>query len=128
MSDPILVQQFFFPYFSCDRNPTSSEPVVTANTGGYSFLFFWYNTTDQTVWYNTQNIEDDMKWDELGTVAPANHIADVATNLQTNYNALTSLLSLSAGLNATNTNINDMATKFNTLLDHLETQGFQLPS
>lgn len=70
MSDPILVQQYFFPYFSCDRDPTSSEPVVTANTGSYSFLFFWYNTTENSVWYNTQNMEDDMKWNKLSIVVP----------------------------------------------------------
>lgn len=59
------------------------------------------------------------------------HITDAATNASTTqittYNALTSLLGLTGGLNDANTAQNDLATKynalatkFNTLLDRLE--------
>lgn len=70
------------------------------------------------------------------TITQAAHIADAATgaatNLATNYGALTSLLTLASALNTANaaqndlgTKYNDLAAKYNTLMDHLETQGLQ---
>lgn len=52
------------------------------------------------------------------------HIADAATNAPTNLNVITTLLgTLTGEVNATNTKQNDLATKFNTLLDRLEASG-----
>lgn len=55
---------------------------------------------------------------------PGAHIGDAATNAPTNLNVLTTLLgTLTGEVNATNAKQNDLATKFNTLLDRLEAAG-----
>ena len=141
MSNPIFVQGYFFPYFSCDRDPTASESIVTASTGGVNFLFFWVNTVTNEIFYNTQNTENSLLWKKIGaSISSQAHIndaaIDAATNAPTNLNVLTTLLgSLTGEVNATNTKqnalaakYNDLAVKFNTLLDHLEAQGLQLLS
>lgn len=55
------------------------------------------------------------------------HINPATNNLPTNFTALSALLGLANGLNDANTAQNDMATKFNSLLTHLETVGIQIP-
>jgi hypothetical protein len=141
MSDPIFVNDFPFLYFTCDRDPTSSESIVTLNTGSIAGLFFWWNQTSNNLFFNTQNVENDLLWHNLNgtSIEAAANIADVANNatnnLPTNYDASTSLVALATALNASNaaqndlaTKYNDLATKLNTLFSHLEAQGLQLPA
>lgn len=65
---------------------------------------------------------------ELLSADPGSHIADAATNNPTNLNVVTTLLGAVTGqLNTSNANLNDLATKYNTLLNVLEDHGILLP-
>lgn len=62
--------------------------------------------------------------DKVALLTPRAHIADAATNAPTNLNVVTTLLGALVGqVNDTNTKQNDLAAKFNTLLDRLEAAG-----
>lgn len=128
MSDPIFNGNNPYPYFTCDQDPTSSEPAVTAIGIPNDWMFWWWNTATGDIFFNTQNIENDLIWKKVNylVITAAQHIGNAINNLQTNYNNL-SILSLSKALNSTNIALNDMANKFNTLLGHLRDQGLQLP-
>lgn len=68
------------------------------------------------------------------SITPATHITNAATNAAdnnlTNYNLVSGILGVANGLNAANANqnvmadnLNDLATKFNTLLSELQIMG-----
>jgi hypothetical protein len=66
--------------------------------------------------------------DKQPVITAAESINDAATNAPTDLNVLTTLLgTLTGEVNATNSKQNDLASKFNSLLDRLESQGILQP-
>lgn len=133
-SEPEIYPYYF--YFSADRDPVATESNIASWNLPPEYLFFWFNTTDNTYFDFRGGSNGSYVWGKRPTsLNTAAHIADASggatTNLQTDYNAL-SLLTIANGLNASNTAQNDLATKynalvvkFNTLMDHLESQNLQ---
>lgn len=69
MSNPALVTDYgqTYIYYTCDRNPTSNEPLVFS---GYSnMLIFWWNQTTNTVWQCVNNTANAMVWNEIADSA-----------------------------------------------------------
>ena len=68
MSDPYLVMDYgqTYIYYTCDRDPTSNEPLVMQ---GYSnMLMFWWNQTTNSVWQCVVNTVP-MVWNEIADSA-----------------------------------------------------------
>lgn len=156
MSDPVLQGNNPYLYFTCDRDPSATEPVVTSSgVLGLGYFFFWWNTTTNKIFDFGGGTSGSFVWNEdintgnfaaklatlgITPITPASHIndaaTDAATNAPTNLNVLTTLLgTLTGEVNATNAKqnalaakYNDLATKFNTLMDHLEAQSLQATS
>ena len=64
MSDPVL-QGYPFYYFTCDRDPTASEPLVFND---YSdFGFFWWNTISNDFFRCVDDTEDALVWNKTVT-------------------------------------------------------------
>ena len=64
MSDPVLVSAYgnVFIYYTCDRDPTSSEPLVYS---GYSdLLLLWWNQNTNSLFWCVDNTADEMVWIE----------------------------------------------------------------
>lgn len=70
MSDPVLVSNFPFIYFTCDRDPTANEPVLDSSglsgSGGY---FFWWNQTTNNFFYCINAVTSNYLWQEVATVS-----------------------------------------------------------
>lgn len=68
MSDPVLVSNFPYIYFTCDRDPTSDEPVLDSSglsgSGGY---FFWWNQTTNNFFFCTNAVNTDYLWQNITT-------------------------------------------------------------
>lgn len=63
MSDPVLTSNTYgniFLYYTCDRDPTSSEPLVYNNMN--DLVMFWWNTTTKNLFWCTDNTSDAMVW------------------------------------------------------------------
>lgn len=65
MSDPVLVNDYgnAFLYYTCDRDPTSSEPLTY---NGYSnLLMYWWNTTSGDIFQCVNNTSSSMIWQKI---------------------------------------------------------------
>lgn len=63
MSDPIIAPYGgAFIYYTCDRNPTSSEPLVYNNIP--DLLLFWWNTVTDSLFWCTDNTSNAMVWQQ----------------------------------------------------------------
>lgn len=63
MSNPVLSSNTYgnpFLYYTCDRDPTSSEPLVYNNIS--DLLIFWWNTTSKNLFWCTDNTASSMVW------------------------------------------------------------------
>lgn len=99
----------------------------------------YLDTSTNNLYQNIDATLDALVWESI-TIPAAPHIEDglnnAPNNAPTTLDIVTTLLgALTGEVNQTNTrqntiadNLNDLATKFNTLLLHLETQGLQLSS
>jgi hypothetical protein len=131
MGDPVLAGGGNNPflYYDCDRDPTATEPDIDTAILTADYLFFWRNTTSGDVFIYGGGTSGSFIWNKAKLPPAAEHIADAATNAPTNLNTITTLLGVLTGeVNAANERYNDLATKFNTLLSHLETQNLQASS
>lgn len=141
MSDPVFESNNPFSYFTCDRAPTASEPVVSGVGIPTNWLVVWWNTSENIFYFWIGRTEDALVWVKIPqTITEAAHIADAetdaATNAPTDFNVITTLLgTLTNEVNSGNTRYNDLATKYNdlatkvnTLFSHLESQGLQADS
>lgn len=70
MADPVLVSDFPYIYFTCNRDPTSNEPVLDATglsgSGGY---FFWWNQTTNNFFMCINAVTSDYLWQQITTSA-----------------------------------------------------------
>lgn len=81
MSDPVLVSMYgnAFIYYTCDRDPTSSEPLVY---NGYSdLLLLWWNTEDSTLFFCLDDTLGSMDWQQVITNETAADIILTPDNL-----------------------------------------------
>lgn len=63
MSDPILSSNIYgnvYLYYTCDRDPTSSEPLVFNDIT--DLLFIWWNKTTNNFFRCVDNTSDSMIW------------------------------------------------------------------
>lgn len=64
MSDPVLVGEYgnAFIYYTCDRDPTSSEPLIY---NGYSdLLLLWWNQTTNSLFWLVNDTANSLIWEE----------------------------------------------------------------
>lgn len=54
MANPVLVTNCTYIYFTCDRDPTGTEPIVSAVGIPSNWLFYWWNTITNDV-FSCQN-------------------------------------------------------------------------
>lgn len=80
MSDPTLSPYPFY-YYTCDRDPTASEPLIFNNYPG--FMFFWWNTTSNDIFINIVSTTDSMVWEKYAT---SSNIESVLLNAGWNLN------------------------------------------
>lgn len=73
MSDPVITNYGgAFIYYTCDRDPTSDEPLVY---NGYSdLLLMWWNTANSTLFWCLNDTEAEMEWQQIIT---SNTAADI---------------------------------------------------
>lgn len=125
-----------FLYYEGARDPGATEPDINQAIINANFWFLVRNTVTGKVFGYVSGTSGSFVWKELGyTPEEGAHIIDGATDAPTDapsdLNVITTLLgSLTGQVNAANdkqntiaTNLNDLATKFNTLLAHLEAAG-----
>lgn len=62
MSDPVFINDTGYTYFMCDRDPTGIEPVVSAIKFPPTWLFFWWNTTSETLFFCTDGGAEPLIW------------------------------------------------------------------
>lgn len=63
MADPVFTSSSFgnsFIYYTCDRDPTGSEPLVYNNIPGLTI--FWWNTVSNNWFRCINNTADSMVW------------------------------------------------------------------
>lgn len=114
MSDPVITPYGgAFIYYTCDRDPTATEPLVYNN---YSdLLLLWWNTASSTLFWCLDNTSGDMNWQEIVTSETAADIILNPTNLALlktafGYNLNTSRSYASRSSPAFNTNYTPNAT------------------
>lgn len=64
ISDPILVDVFPFLYYTCDRDPTSTEPVISSIPFPSLSYFFWWNKITNDVFDCIDVTAEDLKWNK----------------------------------------------------------------
>lgn len=90
MSDPVITPYGgAFIYYTCDRDPTSNEPLVYNDLN--DLLLLWWNTANSTIFWCLDNTSGDMEWQQVITNETAAEIILTPTNL--------SLLKLALGYN-----------------------------
>lgn len=98
MSDPVFVNNAAYTYFTCDRDPTSDEPIVSDIGFPTNWLFFWWNTTTSTLSFCSDGSAIPLVWNIFTVNAPASLI-----NTQRDY----SPVSLAFNTNRTPSTTND---------------------
>lgn len=63
-TDPVL-QDLPFVYYTADRNPTISEPLVYS--GIPNFFYYWWNTTTNDIYVTVNNTPNSMVWYKTAT-------------------------------------------------------------
>lgn len=98
MSDPTFINDSTYVYFTCDRAPTASEPVVNAQGLPSTWLFFWWDTTHQILYWCQDQTENAQIWLQVPKMSdiPAGPIASGDATLALG-SATVSLSSLSSG-------------------------------
>ena len=62
MSDPVLSSYPYY-YYTCDRDPTSSEPLIFS---GYSlFGFYWWNTISNDFFVCLNDTANSLVWQKI---------------------------------------------------------------
>lgn len=77
MSSPIY-QGLSSGYFSCDRDPTSSEPEVNAIPFPSTWLTLWWNQTSENLFYCNDPTQSTLVWHEI--VNPSNISSIISSN------------------------------------------------
>lgn len=90
MSDPVI-STFPYLYYTADRDPTSSEPLVY--NGHPTLIFIWFNTATVDLFWCMDNTTDAMKWSKM--VSPQNALS-VLTALGWNINSNRSIHTVSS--------------------------------
>ena len=61
MSDPVITNYGgAFIYYTCDRDPTSSEPLILNNLD--DFLMVWWNTSTNKLFWCMDDTADSLIW------------------------------------------------------------------
>jgi len=80
MSDPIFESNNPFPYFTCDRAPTASEPVVSTIGIPTNWLVMWWDTSADKFYFWIGRTEDALVWQEVPlTIEAGEAIENVVT-------------------------------------------------
>lgn len=101
MSNPVYVNNASYVYFTCDRDPTASEPdVVSQGVTTVNWPFFWWNQTSGDIFtYKGTDGSGNLLWRKevdstnVSTYVPSNPvtIAQGGTNATTAAGARTNL-------------------------------------
>jgi|GEM_PF-4851680 len=62
MADPVLVYNAAYVYFTCDRDPTATEPIVSGYSIPNTWLFYWWNTTTNDVFVCQNGSASPLVW------------------------------------------------------------------
>lgn len=65
LTDPVLSEDTYFLFFTDSRDPTQSEPVVTATGIPAGWRFFWFNELTNEWFVNKVNEEDELIWGKI---------------------------------------------------------------
>jgi hypothetical protein len=78
MNNPILQTGYWFGYYECNRDPTSTEDPSLVYTDIPDFLEFWWNTISGDFFYCPNNTLDEMIWNKF---VDNNNISEILTSL-----------------------------------------------
>lgn len=62
MANPVLVYNASYIYFTCDRDPTTSEPIVSAAGIPSNWLFYWWNLTTNDIFVCQDGSASPLAW------------------------------------------------------------------
>lgn len=67
MSDPVLAGDGNNPflYYTCDRDPTATEPDVDPAVISAGYMFFWKNTDTGDLFSHASGFSGSMIWKKL---------------------------------------------------------------
>lgn len=62
MANPVLVYNAAYVYFTCDRDPTGTEAIVSGYGIPSNWLFYWWNTTTNDVFICQNGSATPLVW------------------------------------------------------------------
>lgn len=62
MASPVLVYNTQYIYFTNNIDPTGTEPVVSSYNLPSNFLFYWWNTSTNDIFYCANPSESPLVW------------------------------------------------------------------
>lgn len=62
MANPVLVYNAAYIYFTCDRDPTATETIVSAVGIPANWLFYWWNTTTNDIFVCQNGSATPLVW------------------------------------------------------------------
>lgn len=62
MANPVLMYNAAYVYFICDRDPTTTEPIVSGYNLPSTWLFYWWNTTTNDVFVCQNGSATPLVW------------------------------------------------------------------
>lgn len=81
MSDPVFENNNPFTYFSCDRDPTETEPIVASSPFVDGWLIHWWNTSSKQIFQFQGGTNGSYLWYKVAT--PVNFASMAAPLLAT---------------------------------------------
>lgn len=67
MANPVLVYNASYVYFTCDRDPTGTESVVSGYGIPSTWMFYWWNTTTNDVFVCQNGSATPLVWWKIAT-------------------------------------------------------------
>src|SRR6478736_4329160 len=62
MADPVLVYNASYIYFTCDRDPTGTEAIVSAAGIPSNWMFYWWNLSTNDVFVCQDGSASPLIW------------------------------------------------------------------
>ena len=62
MADPVLIHNASYIYFTDTRNPTGTEPIVSGYGIPSNWLFHWWNTSTNDIFYCQDGSATPLVW------------------------------------------------------------------
>lgn len=99
MSSPVFVSNNPYTYFTCDRNPTPTEPDVTSIGIPSDWIVHWWNTTSMDLFQLQNRTAGSLIWQKIVTNANFSSVASLslpAVAISGSYNDLSNKPSIPA--------------------------------